>query len=471
MRVSHTLRFVAAAVLSLAPRCRGEGLLWEDWDRRQVCRPASYAVPADEAALVAAVRAAANANATLKVVGAGHSFSAIALADEGGHMISLDAMSSLVSVDEAAMEVTVEAGMRLHDLNAALDARGLALANLGATCEQSVAGATATGTHGTGRLLGSTATFITAVRLVAANGSVVVASRAESPKLFAAARLGLGALGVLSQLTLAVEPQFYLRLNNTIMPLDNLLAALPALNAQYERLQWYWAPPDEENATLVTRERVAGPPSGGSGGCWDDAALGAHGDPPSFFRGAEHPRATAAATHTSCTDVSYKALCGSPAHYAARNLYTEMEMFVPSEDVGAAIADFRAYQAAVLPLHDAATPLFTGVRYVAADEDVLLSPQAGGRDNAVISFIVTGDSGEATGDFGEFERYARYLENMTTTKFAGRPHWGKMHWATATTLRPSYDTDGGWSAFLTQRAALDPRGVFLNDYLVSHFGL
>ena len=175
------------ALGALAGRARGAGLSWSDWDRRQVCSPLDYATPADEAELVGAVRRAFDANATLKVVGAGHSFSAIALTD--GHMVSLDAMDRVVRVENASGAaarslVTVQGGMRLRDLNAALEARGLALENLGATCEQSVAGATATGTHGTGRLLGSLSTQIVSLRLVASNGSALTpTSEAPSPPL------------------------------------------------------------------------------------------------------------------------------------------------------------------------------------------------------------------------------------------------------------------------------------------------
>ena len=143
-------------------------------------------------------------------------------------------------------------------------------------------------------------------------------------------------------------------------------------------------------------------------------------------------------------------------------------MFVPAANVGALIAEFRAFQAEVLPLHDArGAALFTGVRYVAAD-DIALSPQRA-RDNAVVSFVVTGDA-EQTGNFTEFHRYAHRLEQMAVANFSGRPHWGKMHWSDAPTLRAAYGDDA-WAAFAEQREAMDPTGVFLNDYLRAHLGL
>jgi L-gulonolactone oxidase len=461
MKQNAMIGMVAVAVC--ASIAAGEGLLWEDWDRRQVCTPVDYSMPTDEADLIAMVRAAFEAKQILKVVGAGHSFSAIALTS--GHMISLDKMNAVLRVehDNAGTTVSVQGGIRLHDLNAELEQRGFSLSNSGATCEQSIAGATATGTHGTGRLLGSMSTQIDALRIVLANGTAVDVSANSHLELFNAARVGLGALGIVSEITLRVLPLFYLRLNNTIMPLDDLLKDLPDLMQRYERLQWFWLPPDEQHATLVTREVVKGPPSTTeqAQGCWNPKQFGQHGEPALFFG------QSAAPTHTSCTDVAYKALCGSPAHYAARHLYTEMEMFVPIAEVGEAIDQFRKFQASVLPQHNGSISLFTGVRYVQAD-DILLSPQHG-RDNAVISFIVMGDSKTQTGDFGEFSRYAQHLEDLTTKKFNGRPHWGKMNWATADTLAPSYGSDA-WARFQKVRAAVDPTGMFANDYLQSHIG-
>ena len=142
-------------------------------------------------------------------------------------MVSLDAMDRVVRVENASGAaarslVTVQGGMRLRDLNAALEARGLALENLGATCEQSVAGATATGTHGTGRLLGSLSTQIVSLRLVTANGSVVVASAGRAPRLAAGRARRARCARRRLELTLAAVPTYSLRLNTSVLPLDAL---------------------------------------------------------------------------------------------------------------------------------------------------------------------------------------------------------------------------------------------------------
>lgn len=436
--------------LGLPLGASGEGLVWSDWDGRQMCRPASFWTPVSEATLRDWVEYAYTANMPLKVVGAGHSFSPIALSNAtNGFMVSLDELDRIVGVDGTT--VTVQAGIRLHALNAELEKRGLALENLGATCEQSLAGATATGTHGTGRLLGSMSTQILGLRMILVNGTVIDATPSKNAEIFRAARVGLGALGVVTELTLRTLPLYKLRLNHTILPLDDLLAGLEANSATYERLQWYWQPPDEARATLITREVVDAPVS--PGGCWDAVRA----ESPSLFEGAPAPQ------NDSCVDVSYKALCGSAAHYAARKLYTEMEMFVPTETVLNVIAAFREFiQTTPMP---AAANILVGVRYVASD-DIALSPQRG-RDNAVVSVINTGTKA-ATGDYDTFRLYAAELERIASG-YDARPHWGKMNYADALYIEEVYGPS--FYEFRDLRAGLDPRGLFLNDYLRQRLGV
>jgi len=406
-------------------------------------------MPADEMELVELIKSANDAGEKIKVVGAGHSFSAVALTD--GHMISLDKMKKILSVN--GTHVRVQGGIRLYDLNAQLEQLGLSLENLGATCEQSIAGVTATATHGTGRLTGNMASQIEALRIVTANGTVLEASKDDANKeFFNAARVGIGSLGVISELTLRTLPLFRMKLTNSQMPLDQLLADLPSLMEKYERLQWFWLPPDEQYATLVTREVTQEPIT--PGGCWGEDV------PPTQIG---DPEAIQGVRSSPCVDVSYKTMCGSPSHYAARNLYTEMEMFIPVEHTANAIADFRKFQAQVLPAHNSSIGLFTGVRYVKGD-DMLISTAAG-RDTAVISNIVMGPSKQEAGDIVEFARYAMELERLTVEKYGGRPHWGKKNWATRETLRQAYGDDA-WKKFLKFRQMMDPKGIFLNDYLL-----
>jgi L-gulono-1,4-lactone dehydrogenase len=160
--------------------------------------------------------------------------------------------------------VTVRAGSRLRDLNTAFEDIGLAFENLGSTAAQSLAGAVATGTHGTGRELGSISTQLRAIRLVDAVGAVHATSPSNEADLFSAARVGLGALGVVTELTVRAIPLFKMRKTTFSLPLPELLNSLQDYYNTYERFQWSWIPYSIE-ATVIIREvtddplQVAGP--------------------------------------------------------------------------------------------------------------------------------------------------------------------------------------------------------------------
>jgi L-gulonolactone oxidase len=183
-------------------------MIWRNWARNQQCTPIAVDRPATEEELVAIVRRAAAAGQRVKAAGSGHSFTGAALTD--GRLIALDRYSRIVSSDPGKGTVTVQAGMPLHRLNVELRARGLALENLGDIAYQTVAGAISTGTHGTGRSLGGLATQVIGLRLVAGDGSVIECSADVEPEVFHAARVGLGALGVISTVTLRCPPAFNL---------------------------------------------------------------------------------------------------------------------------------------------------------------------------------------------------------------------------------------------------------------------
>jgi FAD/FMN-containing dehydrogenase len=288
--------------------------------------------------------------------------------------------------------------------------------------------------------------------MVLANGSVVAASPSENADLFAAGRVGMGAFGVLSTLTLSVVPIWTMELVAVPMDLDALIGQLPALQAQYERLQWYWTP-YTTNATLELRINTSAPITAG---CWNDSgpAVPPVSPPPAGW--GAWPAGT-----TGCVDVSYRTLTGAGDD---ATLYTEMEMMVPVESALAVVSDFRAYQESVQHLHDPAVQLFTGVRYVEAD-DIWLSPFYG-RDTAVVSMIVFGNA-TVSGPPDEVLMYDSWLENATTWFYAGRPHPGKNNYATARAIASLYTH---YEDFVALRNSLDPAGVFMNDYLRTWFG-
>jgi len=173
--------------------------------------------------------------------------------------------------------------------------------------------------------------------------------------------------------------------------------------------------------------------------------------------------------NVTCIDWSFKALC----HEADDKIkYTEMEYFVNFENADIVIKKFIAYQASVkdtigTTCHKESTKcnLFTGVRYAKKDLN-WMSPMYK-NDIAVVSNIVLGTPTE-TGPPSVFEAYSRYGLESIATKMGGRPHWGKMNWANASTLRPVYPR---FDDFLNIRMVLDPNNMFLNKYLKRVLGL
>lgn len=288
--------------------------------------------------------------------------------------------------------------------------------------------------------------------MLLANGTVVHASEHDlDPSLFNAGRVGLGALGIMLRIRLRVVPQF--KLQRVAMPYDlnQLQADLPALYEQYDRMQWYWTP-YTNNATLLLRIPV--PIDTPIVPCWPG----------------DVERSLRTSRNVTCVDWSFKALC----HEADdATLYTEMEYFVNVSHGAAIVADFRAFQDSVANESECRVgstsggqpcALFTGVRYGKQDE--MWMSQMYGRDIAVVSTIVLGTATVA-GPQAEFALYAKSLEKIAG-KYGGRPHWGKMNWATVTDLQPQYPR---FDAFVALRAAVDPNGMFLNRYLRRILGL
>ena len=151
-------------------------------------------------------------------------------------------MSGLRRVDVDTGRVTLGAGTRLRDLPALLEPYGLALQNMGDIDHQSIAGAISTGTHGTGADFTGLAGQVVGLRIALADGSVVDCSAAERPELFEAARVGLGAFGVLTEVTVQCVPAFLLAAEEHPEPLDAVLDGFAERMTAADHVEFYWFP-------------------------------------------------------------------------------------------------------------------------------------------------------------------------------------------------------------------------------------
>ncbi|MFK4227121.1 D-arabinono-1,4-lactone oxidase [Streptomyces sp. NPDC019890] len=422
---------------------------WRNWAGNVTARPVREVSPASTEELADAVRKAAEDGLKVKAVGSGHSFTATAATD--GVLIRPDLLTGIREIDRTAMTVTVEAGTPLKRLNAALAREGLSLTNMGDIMEQTVAGATSTGTHGTGRDSASIAAQIRALELVTADGSVLTCSEKENPDVFAAARIGLGALGVVTAITLAVEPVFLLTAREEPMAFDKVTAEFDALFAENEHFEFYWFP-HTGNCNTKRNNRSAGPaaPPGPIGGWIEDELLSNGVFQLACSLGRAVPatiptiakissRALSARTYT---DIPYKVFT-SPR----RVRFVEMEYALPREAAVGALREVKA----IIERSPLRVSFPVEVRTAPAD-DIALST-ASGRESAYIAVHQYRGT--------PYQAYFTAVERIMTAH-GGRPHWGKVHSRDAAYFAEVYPRFGEFTAL---RDRLDPERLFGNDYL------
>ncbi|MGV9848817.1 D-arabinono-1,4-lactone oxidase [Streptomyces sp. NPDC003442] len=423
--------------------------VWRNWAGNVMARPTRIVAPSSTQELAEMVRRATAEGLKVKAVGTGHSFTTAAATD--GLLIRPDRMAGVRGLDREAGTVTVAAGTSLRQLNETLSAHGLSLVNMGDIMEQTVAGATSTGTHGTGRDSASIAAQIKGLELVTADGSVLRCSAEENPEIFAAARIGLGALGVVSEITFGVEPEFLLSAREEPMPFDRVMAEFEQLVAENEHFEFYWFP-HTGNCNTKRNNRSTGPaaPVGRVSG-WVDDELLSNGifqvacsvgrAVPATIPGIARisSRALSARTYT---DIPYKVFT-SPR----RVRFLEMEYAVPRE---AAVTVLRELKATV-ERSGLRVSFPVEVRTAPAD-DIPLST-ASGRDTAYIAVhLYRGTPHRA---------YFTAAEQIMIAH-GGRPHWGKLHSRDAAYLAGVYPRFGEFAAV---RDRLDPDRLFTNDYL------
>ena len=422
---------------------------WRNWAGDQACRPAVVEHPATTAEVADAVGRARDAQRVVRVAGAGHSFTDAALTD--GTLLQLDRMRRVLEVDSTSGLVRVEAGISLNELSEALWAHGLGFENLGDVDVQSIAGATATGTHGTGSRLRNLSAGLREVELVAGDGSVVTASEAEDPDAWRAARVSVGALGVVTAVTLQAVPAFTLEGVDSTAPLDEVLGRIDELADGAEHFEFYVFPHSPLALTRTNRRVDQAPQPPSRARAWvDDVLLRNHVFGLACAAGRRAPRLipsinrllARASGSSRRVDRSYRV-------FASPRLvrFTEMEYALPRERAVEAIR-------AVLEVAERpgfAVPFPIEVRFVAPD-DALLSP-AGGRATCYIAVHMYRGM--------EWEPYFRAVEAVMDG-LGGRPHWGKRSFLTHAQLAPRYPR---WDDFQRIRAELDPSGRFANVWI------
>lgn len=427
----------------------GPGRRWRNWGRSQSASPAFVAHAASIDDVVEAVRFAADRELTVKPIGTGHSFSAVAVTD--GVHLDLAALDGVLAVDGDL--VTLGAGTNLRQLPTLLRPHKLALENMGDIDRQTIGGAISTGTHGTGAAFGGMATRVRAATLVTAAGELLRVSETENAELLPAVALGLGALGVLVDVTIQTVPEFVLHALERPMPVTEVLEQFEQRTATSDHFEFYVWPHSDRALTKTNTRLPADAPLKPLGrvrevledGFTDNEVFRAMLDVGRAFPGAV-PRLNRLATKISgdreFTD-HWQSVFTSPR----RVRFREMEYAIPLEAIPSAVAAVRTL------IDDRGWRIEFPIEVRSAAADGLWLSTAFERPSGYVAV----------------HRYAR---NDPTEYFAaveaimiehaGRPHWGKMHTRDAEYVRSMYPRLPDFAAV---RDRLDPDRRFANAYL------
>lgn len=388
-----------------------------NWSGSVALDAAHQFFPRDREELAEAVRSVARRRGHLRAVGSAHSSSGVLGCPDA--LLHLRDYRGVIRVDRARGLALVRAGTTLDELGRELYLHDLALPNYGDIALQTLGGAIATGTHGTGARLQNLSQLLVAADVVGADGTV---RRLQSPRELAAARVALGSLGVMSDLLIACVPSFDVERREYACSVPALMDALPELVEGNRSFDFYWYPRRDE-----VKLRLLNPVGGGT----------------APVRGARLLKYVSGYGHELI-----------PVHSGLPYRFEECEYAVPVADGPAC---FLAVRERVLRRWRASVGWRVLYRTVAAD-DSWLSP-AGGRDSATISLHQNAGL-----------PWRAYFDDLAPVfdRYAGRPHWAKKHRVGPARLRELYPH---WNDFMALRAELDPDGVFLSAPLWDLFGL
>ncbi|MGN6202442.1 MAG: D-arabinono-1,4-lactone oxidase [Solirubrobacterales bacterium] len=421
---------------------------WVNWAGDQSCRPARILRPRSREELVEAVGAAAAAGEKVRVAASGHSFTEAALTS--GTMLRLEALSGVQDADRGSGLVRVGGGTVIADLNDALAGLGLAMENLGDIDRQTIAGAISTGTHGTGARLRNISAQVEGMELVLGDGSVRHLNTTTDPELLRAARIGVGALGAISAVTLRCVPAFTLLRVDAPHPREEVLDSFAERAEAHEHFELFTFP-YSDLALVLERNRAEGPPRPRGRAAaylndivlenWALEALAATGKAVPRLIPALSRLAGRLASGSRTSDRSDRVFAND-----RRVRFTEMEYALPREHGP------EAARRVVEWVRANRYPVFFPIEMrVSASDDASLS-MAHERESAYIAVHQYRGM--------EWRPYFEAVEAIMDD-YGGRPHWGKRHFQTAATLGERYPA---WEEFQRARELLDPSRTFANEY-------
>ena len=426
---------------------------WSNWAGNQQTGSVLVSKPQTESELQQVVQNAQTSGRRVKAVGSGHSFTAIAVAEEV--LVDLSKYDEILAIDKINQTVTVQSGIQLSKLNQALYENSLAMQNLGDIAYQTIAGAISTSTHGTGAKFTGIANQVVALRVVLADSSIVECSANVNAELFSCARVGLGAIGLISTVTLKVVPAFNLAVIEEPMRLDEVLQNLDLHVDSNDHFEFFWVPhtgwalTKRNNRNNLPIEPMSKMSHWYSKTLMENYAFGAV-----CMLGRARPslipklaKVLPSSGRNEYSDASHKV-------FASKRIikFYEMEYAIPREACAEALNRVRRM------VTDSGFFLNfpVEVRFTAPDEIPLST--ASNRESAYIAVHIYKGM--------NYVPYFTEVESIMNS-YQGRPHWGKLHFQNASTLASRYPQ---WDVFQSVRNQVDPKRMFSNQYLETVLG-
>lgn len=425
---------------------------WSNWSGSVASIPRQVVKPVSIDELAHLMKTYGRDERHVRVVGAGHSFTPLVQTDD--ILISLENLQGVTDVNAEQYTVTVRGGTWLKNLGNDLFKRGLAQENLGDINVQSIAGAISTGTHGTGIAYGSLATQVEGFTLITADGERLVCSAERNPDIFKAAQVSLGTLGIIAEVTLRVVPAKRLHFKSHRERLEQCISNVECYKQENDHFEFYWFPYTQWVQTKFLNQTTEPASKSSLWGNFNKVVL----ENGVYWLLSEWNRMFPKSSQTisnisaqgiaSVDEVNYSHLLFSTPRVVR---FQEMEYNIPAEHFSTVLAEIEAcVERERFEVH-----FPVECRFVHED-DIWLSP-AYQRESAYIAVHMYRGM--------PYKAYFEAIEAIFQ-RYQGRPHWGKMHTQTAHNLEKLYPR---WHDFRSIRASLDPKGIFLNNYLKTLF--
>ncbi|MGT2441742.1 D-arabinono-1,4-lactone oxidase [Ensifer adhaerens] len=404
---------------------------WRNWVGNQSCIVRHRGAPESEAALAEMVRKATAQGLNVRCAGSGHSFTPVALTS--GLQLTLSSMQGVVNIDSTRKRVAVKAGTTINQLGKVLKENGLSLINQGDIDSQALAGALTTGTHGTGARLGNMASQIVGMRLVQPDGSILVVDE-TTPDLLEAARVSVGMLGVISEITLQAMESYNLHEKLWRCTFDEMIEQHDELAAKHRHFGFFWCPVPESRHCYCLPDTASVSTTDKTSDVCEMKVIDITEEAP-MERGFEK--------------IAYSSEI-YPIEYVPN--FHELEYAVPVAHGKEAV---KAVRKLMLEKHP--TCIYPIEYRFTAGDTGWISPFF---EQDSITLSVSGEPGTD---------YWEYLKDVDTIlrQYGSRPHWGKLHFLGAEDVTALYPRAGDFRAL---RAKVDPEGRFLNDHLQQLFG-